>query len=279
MRVVDKKQEIRRLLEEHQIEEAALEASIFIENVTGLDKGKQILYSTKELTKDEERAIDNLTKKRCEHIPTAYLLGRKEFFGRSFKVTPAVLIPRPDTETLVECCINYLEGRKNAKVLDLCTGSGCVGISIAAETKAEVTLSDISPEALEIAKENTKALLEGKATLMLSDLFERIDGKFDVIATNPPYLEDAWWDEVTEEVRKEPEKAFLGFGPDGLSLIRKIIKEAPTHLEEDGLLALECDFRQTEECAILMKTAGFKEILILKDLGGLERVVRGVWHA
>ncbi len=280
MRLSEKKRAVIQLLEQEQIEEAALEASLFIEKATGFDRGAQLLHASDELTDSVIKLIDEYTDKRLKHIPNAYILGYKEFWGLDFKVTPAVLIPRPDTETLVECCIDFLQGKKDATLLDLCTGSGCVGVSIAHDTGAELTISDISEEALEVAKENARTILKQDFHYTLGDLFSPLQGKcFTCIATNPPYLKDSWWEEVTAEVKKEPEKAFLGFGEDGLTLIRKIIAEAGEHLEEDGMLALECDYRQTEECAILMETAGFKDVRILKDLGGLERVVRGVYHA
>lgn len=280
MRLSDKKRAVIQLLEEEGIEEAALEASLFIEKATGFDRGAQLLHASKELPDRALSLIDEYTAERIQHIPNAYILGYKEFWGLRFKVTPAVLIPRPDTETLVECCIDFLKDKEKATLLDLCTGSGCVGISIAHDTKAELTISDISEEALEVAKENAETLLDQEFCFVSGDLFTPLkDRRFTCIATNPPYLTDSWWDEVTEEVKREPEKAFLGFGSDGLSLIRKIIEQAGSHLEEDGLLALECDYRQTEECAILMKTAGFEDVRIIRDLSGLERVVRGVWHA
>ncbi len=275
MRVSDLKRSIMQKLSDRGIENPSLEAFLLIEELTGLDRTGQILHADMDI-EDASSAME-MVERRVSGTPMAYILGHREFYGLDFKVNESVLIPRPDTETLVEEGISFLKER-GGTFLDLCTGSGCVGISVSHSTDLPVVLSDLSNEALSVAKENAERHIPGMFEIVQGDLFSSLEGRrFSAILTNPPYLTTSWYEIVDEDVKREPRQAFLGFDDDGLGLIRKIILQAPEYLENNALLAIECDYRQTGECARLLEKRGFVDIGILKDLSGLERCVRGIY--
>ena len=249
----------------------ALDARLIVRFSTGVDELKQLTEPGTEV--EGSKALD-LARRRLNGEPMAYILGEKEFYGLTFRVTPAVLIPRPDTETLVETALGLAPSRK--RILDLCTGSGAVAAALACAIKRPVAMSDLSAEAAAIAADNYRRLTGTEPEIRLGNLFEPWQGEcFDLIVSNPPYLTEAWYEETAEDVKKEPGMAFLGGGEDGLDLIRKIIAEAPAHLRPDGALALECDYRQTALCAMILESNGFADIQIRRDLAGKERVVYG----
>lgn len=274
------KAEGRRRLEEAGIEDVSTEAALYARLVTGYDSSGQIIHSEEEVSEEASLRYLECIERRISGVPSAYITGEREFYGRVFRVNENVLIPRSDTETLAEEGISFMRDHKEGLLLDLCTGSGCVGITVAAETGCRVVLSDISRAALEVAKENAGRLIPGQAELVQGNLFSALEGRtFSAIVTNPPYLTATWYQETEKEVKKEPIAAFPGGGHDGLDLIRRIIASAPSFLEKDGLLALECDFRQCHECATVMQSSGFCDIRVIRDLSGRERVVRGVINA
>jgi release factor glutamine methyltransferase len=255
-----------------------LEARILLERATGFSHVQIITKSEEPISSDSYYAFQNLLNRRINHEPIAYILGEKEFYGRNFKVTSDTLIPRADTETLVEIAINYINTLDyKPNVLDLCTGTGCVGISIQAETNCTMSLADIDKNALEVAKYNVNTLLNDKTAIILTNLFSNCN-IYDIIVSNPPYLTHEWCEMASEEVKKEPILALEGFSEDGLSLIRKIIKDAPAHLSgKNSALFIECDYRQTEAVKQIMIDNGFIDTRIHKDLNGKERVVGGTY--
>ena len=173
----------------------------------------------------------------------------------------------------------YKENNLLGDILDLCTGSGAVATSIAKELELDVKLSDISPSAASIAKENYERLIGKKADIRVGDLFEKWEGcKFSLIVSNPPYLTDTWCNEVDEDVKKEPRLALYGFDEDGLGIIRRIIKDSGKFLEKGGYIALECDYRQCSTLAKLLETEGYSSVNIKKDLAGKDRVVYGKYN-
>ena len=208
--------------------------------------------------------------------PIAYILKNKEFYGHDFYVDKRVLIPRPDTELLVETALTLLKsGLPNNSILDLCTGSGCVGISVQAEFPgADVSLSDISSDALDVSSRNSQRILGRKLSQYHSDLLESIPGPFSLIVSNPPYLT---LDECMQKeliARKEPENA-LAAGIEGLDIIRRLALQGFAKLRKKGYLVIECGFDQAQCVSEIMISAGFVHTEILKDLAGHDRVVMG----
>lgn len=257
-----------------------LDASLLLSAVTGLRR-EQLYTRSSSLLSDEASSVYlSLIDRRCEAQPVAYLTGVQEFYGRTFSVDSSVLIPRGDTETLVETVLNHRPNTEAPQILDLCTGSGCVGITLAAEIpSAEVTLSDISEQALSVAQINAQRLIDRPLSLVRSDLFSALPGKrFHVIASNPPYIADAWYEQLEMQVKQEPALALIGGDEDGLAIIRRIVAEAPKHLLPQGLLCIECDYRQVDTVMHVFVQHGFSDVADEHDLAHLRRVVRGFWH-
>lgn len=214
-----------------------------------------------------------LVARRAAGEPIAYLLGSREFYGREFHVSPAVLIPRPETELLVELGIAKLRGLARPAILDLGTGSGCVAISLAGELAAEVTAADVSPAALAVASAN--ALRLGVAARFVeSDWFSAIGGRFDLIVANPPYVAEGDPHLAAGDLRFEPPLA-LACGADGLSAIRRIVAAAPRHLLPGGWLFFEHGYDQADGVRALLLAAGFADIEQHRDLAGIVRVSGG----
>ena len=254
-----------------------LDASLLLSAVTGLSREQLYTRSSSYLSGEAATVYRRLIDRRCQAQPVAYLTGVREFYGRTFTVDPSVLIPRSDTETLVQTVLDHLPNVASHRILDLCTGSGCVGITLAAEIpSAEVTLTDISDQALSVAQINAARLVDRPIELVCSDLFSSLDGRqFHVIATNPPYIADSWYEQLEVQVKQEPTLALLGGDQDGLAIIRRIIAQAPDHLLPHGLLCIECDYRQVDAVMLLFHQYGFSEVTYEHDLAHLQRVVRG----
>ncbi len=224
----------------------------------------------------------NQIQQRMTGIPVAYLIKRKEFYGLEFYVDHRVLIPRPDTEILVETALHLAEEREDLTILDLCTGSGCIGISLTHELlekpftgDLQLTLSDISSEALSVSALNARNILGSEPPTIESDLFTKIPGSFDIIISNPPYLTDQESNKPELLARKEPDIA-LRSGTDGLVHMREIIKDAYKHLNPQGYLILEGGFDQAERIRELLICNGYTSVMSKKDLGGNDRVVYGM---
>ncbi|MBO5178866.1 MAG: peptide chain release factor N(5)-glutamine methyltransferase [Clostridia bacterium] len=212
-----------------------------------------------------------MLEKRVNDVPFAYIVGHKEFMKLDFIVNENVLIPRGDTEILVEEALKY---NKN-KILDMCTGSGCIAVSLAHYQKnnVKVTAVDISEEALNVAKQNAKKN-NVDVNFIQSDLFSSVNEKYEMIVSNPPYIEREVIENLQLEVQKEPMIALDG-GISGLDFYEKIIPGAKEHLEENGVLLLEIGYNQAESVQKLMQESGYKNIKLIKDLGGNDRVVIG----
>ena len=230
---------------------------------------------------DEETVLDasvidsfkSLAEQRLSRIPLQYLLGEAPFYGRMFRVDSRVLIPRPETELLCEWALELLKDHSSPRILDLCCGSGCIGITLKAELpSASVTLSDISPDALDLAAENA-SLLGADVALCQSDLLEAFSGtSFDLIISNPPYIPSADCDTLQEEVLREPRLALDG-GKDGLSVYRRIVREAFPRLSPGGFLLMELGIGEDEAVSALLSDYGYESIQIREDLSGLRRMI------
>jgi len=214
----------------------------------------------------------HLAARRAQGAPVAYLLGEKEFHGRRFVVSPAVLVPRPETELLVELALSRLRVRRTARVLDLGTGSGCVAITLALECPAATVLAvDRSADALAVARSNAQRH-GARVGFLLGDWYASVSGPFDAIVANPPYVSAA--DPHLIELRHEPQSALVA-GPDGLADLRRIVAGAPAHLGAGGWLAVEHGHDQGDSVRRLFAQAGFIDVETHRDLAGIERVCAG----
>jgi release factor glutamine methyltransferase len=262
----------------------SLDASLLLAHALATTRERLIAAGNEPIPDGGYGAFLRLIERRLSGECVAYILGKKEFRGLDFMVSPAVLVPRPDTEILVEAALAGIDGiPPPVRALDLCTGSGAAAIALKHERPpADITASDISEAALEIAKINAARLLGNTGadahalhiTFIKSDLFENIPERFNLITANPPYIPSDEIDRLAPEVRMEPRTALDG-GRDGLALIRRIIAEAPRRLFPDGSLLLEIDPRQAPAVRNLLEKAGFNDIQSYRDLAGLERVMGG----
>lgn len=264
-------------LKKAQIEDAAVDAWYLLEYVTGTTRAKYFLDMNKEITSEEEKKFCQYISTRATHIPLQHITGVQEFMGLEFRVNEHVLVPRQDTEVLVESVLQMLQPKM--EILDMCTGSGCILISLlklGENLNARGTGVDISEEALKIARENA-GILKADAEFLQSDLFEKVEGQFDVIVSNPPYIRTAVIEELKEEVKFHDPFLALDGKEDGLYFYRRIVTESANYLKRGGRLYFEIGHDQGEDVSRLMKESGFAEVTVKKDLAGLDRVVFGVY--
>lgn len=263
-------------LREAGIKEAELDAWYLLEYTTGITKASYYGEPAKEV--DEEKALEYLEKIRIRstRVPLQHITGEQEFMGYPFLVNDHVLIPRQDTETLVEEALKI--SYTGMKMLDMCTGSGCILFSmLKMKPGIEGTGCDISEEALKIAEANRKRL-EVNAKLIQSDLFERIEGTYDMIVSNPPYIRTSVIAELQDEVRLHDPWIALDGKEDGLFFYRKIVCESGQYLRKGGALLFEIGHDQGEAVSELMKAEGYSDVRVKKDLAGLDRVVIGMYN-
>ena len=255
------------------VPDAALDAWYLLQMVCKIERSYYYVHGEEDITQDAQKEYEIAVQKRAEHIPLQYIIGEQEFMGLRFKVNSNVLIPRQDTETLVEQVLKIV--KPGMKVLDLCTGSGCVLISVLKNAPELTGMgSDISKTALLVAKENAE-LHEVDAEWVRSDLFDNITETFDVIMANPPYIPTGEILSLMPEVRDfEPENALDG-GADGLDFYRKIAGQVKDYLNPGGYVYMEIGYDQGEAVSELMRNAGFTEVEVIKDLARNDRVVKG----
>lgn len=262
-------------LTENKIEDANLIARVLLEFVLKIDRNELIKKQLQEVEKEKEEEYKQKVEQILQGIPLQYITNLQEFMKLNFFVNENVLIPQPDTEILVEEVIKIAQLENKIKILDICTGSGCIGISLAYYLKnAKISMSDISKNAIEIAKKNAKEnkVLE-KTKFIKSDLFENIEEKFDIIVSNPPYIETDVIKNLSKQVQNEPKIALDG-GKDGLLFYRKLIKEAPNFLNYNGYLCMEIGYDQKEKVIEIAKQEEiFSKIEAIKDLSGNDRVI------
>ena len=261
------------------VEDALTDARVLMCHTLGFDRIKLHMSLDMEMEESKQSYYLSCIEKRADNIPVAYIIGEKEFMGLDFIVNEDVLIPRPDTEILVEQALSLYKGKANFNALDLCTGSGCIGISISHyNTNANFTLSDISTFSLEVANKNVqKHHLEDRISFVCSDLFEQIEGKFDLIVSNPPYINEVDMQTLSSDVLNEPHLALYG-GEDGLDFYRKIISSAKSHLDDGAYLIVEIGYDQGQAVQNLFKENEFFEITIKSDYSGLDRIVYGRYN-
>lgn len=273
------------------VPDADVDARLLLEFCCGSDLAFLLAHGGDEMPSTEFDAFWKLAEKRKKRIPLQQLTGEQEFCGISFRVNEHVLIPRQDTETLVEEALKRVSIVSSAsivsdagtdghvRVLDLCTGSGCVLISIlklGERYGISGVGSDVSDEVLALAEENAKrAGVSGRAEIVRSDLFENISGKFDIITSNPPYIRTADIDGLMEEVRDHEPHLALDGGADGLDFYRRITGKAPEYLNKGGWLLFEIGADEGRDVSGILRKNGFSSVETVKDLGGNDRVVLG----
>lgn len=268
----------RRTLAEAGIEEAELDARLLLEYVCGTDRNTLLVHGDRRLDEAQQTAFYSLIEKRAERTPLQHLTGTQSFMGLEFEVNERVLIPRQDTEILVEEALKELHD--GMRVLDMCTGSGCILISLLSYSNDCSGVGvDLSGEALQVAERNVRQLLEkekaDRVTLVQSDLFERVEGQFDMLVSNPPYIRTKELETLMPEVREhEPEMALDGT-EDGIYFYKKILEGSRNHLKKGGMLLFEIGCDQAVEVSGLMREAGYGEVRVIKDYAGHDRVVAG----
>ena len=285
---------IRERLQNAGIEDFEYESWAFLDWKLHINRAEFYMNPDGKVKEELLEELERVLKQREQRVPLQYLMGECEFMGYDFYVDARVLIPRQDTECLVELAVESIREKKvklgqeyseadhgenvsKVKVLDLCTGSGCIGISVAKLCPdTEVTLADISEGALSVAKKNADNL-GADVTLIRGNLFENIEGRFDYILSNPPYIPSEVIEGLMPEVKEHEPRLALDGEVDGLSFYRKIINEAPDYLNPEGRIYFEIGAEQGKDLIRLMDERGFSEVKVHKDLAGLDRIVTGIY--
>ncbi|MBQ3795805.1 MAG: peptide chain release factor N(5)-glutamine methyltransferase [Butyrivibrio sp.] len=271
-----------KLLTEAGIAEAKLDARLLLEFACGTDHNTLLAHPEREVSESEAKEYEEFLNRRSKREPLAYIIGKWDFMGLSFAVNKNVLIPEQDTEVLVEEAMRFLED--GFRILDLCTGSGCIALSLLNYSNNTTAVgTDISEEALSVAKENAKDLsLSERALLVKTDLFPEMDddgSKFDLIVSNPPYIRSDVIETLAPEVRDYEPRLALDGDADGLVFYRRIIDEAPKYLFSNGYLIMEIGYDQAFEVTELLEKAGcYHDIEVIKDYAGNDRVVRACFY-
>ena len=262
-------------LSEAGIAEAQLDARLLLEYVCGTDHNTLLVHGEREVEEPKSTAYCDLILQRVAHTPLAYIKGTQEFMGLEFSVNKQVLIPNQDTETLVEEAMRLMHD--GMRVLDLCTGSGCIALSLLHYTNdTSAVATDISEAALTVAVQNAGQLkLTERVSFAETDLFPVQKEKFDLIVSNPPYIPTEVIETLAPEVKDHEPRLALDGTEDGLSFYRRIIRTAPEWLFESGWLILEIGYDQGEAVSAMMRENGFRDIEVIRDLGGKDRVVTG----
>ncbi|MDE6639812.1 MAG: peptide chain release factor N(5)-glutamine methyltransferase [Acetatifactor sp.] len=287
----------KNVLSAASVPDADTDARLLLEFVCGTNRNTLLAHGDMEVTTEQESVYRELLEKRLQRIPLQYLTGVQDFMGLEFAVNEHVLIPRQDTEILVEEALQHLHD--GMQVLDMCTGSGCILISLLHySNNCEGVGVDVSEEALRVAEQNAVKLLGAQAvrnisgtpgesaeaqdmfvgahvSFVQSDLFEKVEGKFDMIVSNPPYIESYIIDTLMPEVRDHEPRLALDGSEDGLIFYRRILEECPRYLQKGGMLFFEVGYDQGEEVSRLMEQAGFLGVMLISDYSGMDRVVCG----
>ena len=254
------------------IEEADLDAWYLLEYCFGVNRATYYMNMRAEADEGKYETYKSLIKERQSRIPLSHITHSRDFYGYQFYVNEHVLTPRQETEILVEEALKICE---NKSVLDVCTGSGCIIITLSKEANLTSACGvDISEEALEVAKKNAKDL-KADVTLIKSDLFSAVTGKYDVIVSNPPYIPTKDIEQLEPEVRNYDPMLALDGTEDGLEFYRKIIDDAHKYLNEDGAIIFEIGYDQGEAVSTLLTKAGYQAVRVIKDLTGRDRIVSG----
>ncbi len=267
-------------LGEADIEEAELDARLLLEFVCGTDRNTLLVHGERDVSEEEYGRYCGLIERRAAHVPLQHLTGEQDFMGLTFLVNKDVLVPRQDTEVLAEEAMKHLHD--GMRILDLCTGSGCILLSLLHYSNdCEGVGVDLSARALSVAGKNYEIQRtqrpDMKARFLEGNLFEGLEDRFDMIVSNPPYIKTDVIDTLMPEVREyEPVMALDG-GTDGLAFYRRIAGDAGAYLNGGGMLFFEIGCEQAADVCKIMEAAGFREVEVVKDFAGLDRVVYGSW--
>ncbi len=258
------------------VKAANTDARLLLEFVCQTGMNTLFSHPDKEISKEEEILYKEFILRRKKGEPVQYITGEQEFMGLNFKTDPSTLIPRLDTESVVEDALSELHD--GMRILDLCTGSGCILLSLLKYSNDCIGIgTDISAKAVELAQLNSQRL-GIEATFLQGDLFEGVEGKFDMILSNPPYIETAVIETLDDEVRKFEPMSALDGGEDGLVFYRRIAKEAKRYLKRGAVLIFEIGYNQGESVPGILSEEGYQEIVVKKDLAGLNRTVMAKYY-
>lgn len=272
----------RKRLSDMGIANPALDSELILGYVLGKDRLKLLVDDEMSITKQQLECFNDLLALRCQSTPIAYIIGWKEFYGLNFYIKPGVLIPRPETEFLVEETLNVIYSIENPLIADLCCGSGAISVAVAVNNnRVKVYASDISDVACEVARTNIKLHgVQDRVLLMQGDLWmpfeERNIRGFDVVVSNPPYISKEELSTLPDDVKNEPQIALNG-GTGGLEFYRRIVLRAPEFLKIGGRIIFEIGWNQAHDVEIMLKETGFQDIKVIKDYAGFDRVISGVF--
>ena len=268
----------KKKLEKAGIEDYVFEAKQIIKHITGLSAPQILTSYNKNLTEFQENNLIALIHQREVRYPLQYIFGEWDFYGRSYFVGPGVLVPRADTETVVETAIEYLKEKEKPRILDLCAGSGCIGITLSKEIENSIVyLVEKYDEALRYTEKNITRNKADNAKAIKGDIFEGTasDEVYDLIISNPPYIPQKEMSEISPETKFEPETALLA-ADGGMEFYKAIINNYTKSLKEGGMLAFEVGINESRKVAELLEAAGYKNIVIKNDLNNIERAVQGI---
>ncbi|NLP35588.1 MAG: peptide chain release factor N(5)-glutamine methyltransferase [Clostridiales bacterium] len=262
----------RNYLKQHAIADADVDAWYLLAHVFGISRAEFYLHTEDEVSGTQAKAYMELIRQRAKHIPLQLITGKQEFMGLEFEVSSDVLIPRQDTEVLVEEALKVCNQKS---VLDMCTGSGCIIISLAKLSNLTKAVGvDISEKALKVARKNA-AKHKQNVEFIQSNLFDNIKGEYDVVVSNPPYIPTEDIKNLMPEVRDHEPIMALDGDQDGLSFYRRIALQVKNHLNPNGYIMMEIGYNQGKEVVDILQKAGFYDVKIIKDLSGMDRVVSG----
>ncbi|HEX9120805.1 MAG TPA: peptide chain release factor N(5)-glutamine methyltransferase [Terriglobales bacterium] len=261
------------MLEENRVGSPRMNAEVLLMFVLGCDRAYLYAHPERELSAEESERYGEALEQRARGVPAQYITGHQEFWGLDFIVGPAVLIPRPETEHLVEAVLELCKTIERPRMVDVGTGSGCVALALASELpRAEIHATEISAAALEIARANAaRLLLTDRVTFHATDLLHGITGLFDIVASNPPYVGENEYDKVQLEVRKFEPRCAVFAGADGMDVIRRLAPQARAALKPGGFLAMEIGYSQ--EAAARAVLRDWQDVRAVPDLQGIPRVI------
>lgn len=278
MTIFEAYNDTKKKLEAAGITDYVFEAKQIIKHITGLSSTGILANYNRNLTEFQKNNLIALVHQREVRYPLQYIFGEWDFYGRSFYVGPGVLVPRADTETLIDKALEFLKEKENPEILDLCAGSGCIGITLAKEIPdSSVKMIEKFDEAINYAKKNIERLEANNAEILKGDIFDGAgcDKEYDLIISNPPYIPKEEMKEISPETEYEPKTALLA-EDNGLEFYKEIVSRYTKALKSGGMMAFEVGYKQSGSVREILENAGYKNIEIKKDFNEIQRVVSGI---